>query len=417
MGSNDNDSDDSRQREQVLRKLKAAVVLCSCFLVVEVAGGLWSGSLAVLSDAAHLFADLTSFAVAIAASHLASLPTTRKHTYGLKRTESLAALFSVTSLAFVSVGLAIKACTRLVWPPEAAPIDGAVMTYVAGIGVVVNVALAFVLGEDHVHLPGGSSCEHHGHGDHSHDHGKGGHAHGKGCGHDHGHHDKAIDNSKSTATAKRGHSCSGHNHDEAKTESSPLLVPQGNHNDHGCGHSHDEDHNKTKEQQPSHRHQPPPRNVNLHAAYLHVLGDLAQSFAVFLGGLVIWYKPEWHAIDPILTLGFSGLVLWSITGVMRSSLAVLLEETPANIDWQEVHDAIAGVPGVIDVHDLHIWCISHGQTAISVHCFSMDDYAIGAINRALRPFGIGHTTIQVNRGSCGTCPGQGETICESHLVQ
>jgi len=152
------------------------------------------------------------------------------------------------------------------------------------------------------------------------------------------------------------------------------------------------------------------------------MGDLAQSLAVFLGGLVIWFKPEWHAIDPILTLVFSGLVLWSTTGVLKSSVSVLLEETPAGIDWQEVYDTIAAVPGVDDVHDLHIWCISHGQTALSVHCTSSDDQAIGTINEALRRYGILHTTIQVNRGkNCGTCPTEhrdasNKTICD-HLVQ
>ena len=148
------DDADAIQRKQVIKRLYIACILCSCFLIVEVVGGLISGSLAVLSDAAHLFADLTSFAVAIAASYLASLPATAKHTYGLKRTESLAALFSMTSLAFVSIFLAYQAVQRLVKPPQEG-VDGPLMSLIAGIGVVVNVILAFVLGEHHVHLPGG----------------------------------------------------------------------------------------------------------------------------------------------------------------------------------------------------------------------------------------------------------------------
>jgi zinc transporter 2 len=144
---------DAIERKNVLKRLYIATILCGCFLVVEVVGGLICGSLAVLSDAAHLFSDMASFAVAIAASYLASLPATANHTYGLKRTESLAALFSMTSLAFVSVGLVYTAVARLINPPEG--VDGKVMSIIAGIGVVVNVALAFVLGEHHVHLPGG----------------------------------------------------------------------------------------------------------------------------------------------------------------------------------------------------------------------------------------------------------------------
>eukprot|EP00535_Pseudo-nitzschia_heimii_P001894 CAMPEP_0197177232 /NCGR_PEP_ID=MMETSP1423-20130617/2916_1 /TAXON_ID=476441 /ORGANISM="Pseudo-nitzschia heimii, Strain UNC1101" /LENGTH=457 /DNA_ID=CAMNT_0042626755 /DNA_START=179 /DNA_END=1552 /DNA_ORIENTATION=+ len=454
MGKNDtttttDSSSEIHQRDNVvIGKLKTATYLCSIFLVVEVAGGILSGSLAVLSDAAHLLADLASFAVAIAASHLASLPTTRKHTYGLKRCESLAALFSVTSLAFISLGLAYRAVVRLANPPDE-PVDGPLMTTIAGIGLVVNIAMAFVLGEHHVHLPGGSSCDH-GHDHHGqHDHGQ--HDHGKGC--CHGHHDdegdepeahrEECDHDAHGDHSHHGHSCGGHSHDdhhhhddhshddhshdhhshdkdhhhhhggkqqhanddrEVGNESSPLLVPKGS-SDHDGDRYHQQQERK--------------RNVNLHATYLHVLGDLAQSLAVFLGGLVISWKPEWHIIDPVLTLAFSVLVLYSTTGVMRSSLAILLEETPANIRWQDVYDKISAVPNVDDVHDLHIWCISQDSTALSLHCSSSDENAIENINKVCRGFGIKHTTIQVNRGRCGTCPSDqrssssyNESVCE-----
>ncbi|KAL3927737.1 MAG: hypothetical protein SGBAC_012962, partial [Bacillariaceae sp.] len=140
------------ERKEVLNRLLIATGLCSFFLIVEVVGGILAGSLAVLSDAAHLFADLAGFAVAIAATFLASMPATKAHTYGLKRSESLAALFSMTSLAFVTVTLACEAVRRLI-TPEQEPVDGKLMVVIASIGVVVNIALAFVLGENHVHLP------------------------------------------------------------------------------------------------------------------------------------------------------------------------------------------------------------------------------------------------------------------------
>ena len=114
---------DHQERKKVLRQLKIATALCMVFLVVEVIGGLLSSSLAILSDAAHLFADLAAFAVAIVAHYLASLPSTSTHTYGLKRTESLAALFSMLSLVVVCAGLALEALRRLyeiVFDPSAA---------------------------------------------------------------------------------------------------------------------------------------------------------------------------------------------------------------------------------------------------------------------------------------------------------
>ena len=176
---------DKDQRAFVLRRLKIASFLCCTFFLVEVVGGLLAGSLAILSDAAHLFADLAAFVVAIAASHLASLPPSSDFTFGFKRTEALAALFSMASLAIVSIFLLVEGVRRL-WPfivgwatgEEAdvdhdLDVDGRLMSLIAFIGVVVNVILAFVLGEHHVHLPGGD----HGH-SHEHEHG---HSHG----HDH----------------------------------------------------------------------------------------------------------------------------------------------------------------------------------------------------------------------------------------
>ena len=114
-----------------------------------------AGSLAVLSDAAHLAADLSAFVVAISGSHIASLPASDSHTFGLKRTESLAALFSMVSLAILSIGLAIEALRRMwviLYVGEDIDVDGKLMSSIAFIGVVVNVILAYVLGEDHVHM-------------------------------------------------------------------------------------------------------------------------------------------------------------------------------------------------------------------------------------------------------------------------
>lgn len=144
-------SDEAKARQNVMRRLKIATALCIFFFLVEVIGGLLAGSLAVLSDAAHLFSDLASFAVAIVANYLASLPSTAQHTFGLKRTESLAALFSMVSLALVCVWLGGEALRRLydmVFRPDVAAeiydINGKLMCIIASIGVFVNVALAFV---------------------------------------------------------------------------------------------------------------------------------------------------------------------------------------------------------------------------------------------------------------------------------
>ena len=116
-----------------------------------------AGSLAVLSDAVHLAADLAAFLVAIVGSHIASLPASESHTFGLKRTESLAALLSMVCLVILSIGLAGEA-THRIWvlvfsDDDVTEVDGKLMSTIAAIGVIVNVILAFVLGEDHAHMP------------------------------------------------------------------------------------------------------------------------------------------------------------------------------------------------------------------------------------------------------------------------
>jgi zinc transporter 2 len=153
----------------------------------------------------------------------------------------------------------------------------------------------------------------------------------------------------------------------------------------------------------------PKRNINLHAAYLHVLGDLAQSAAVLIAGLVIWVRPDWQIIDPICTLFFCTFVFLSTINVVRSSIAVLLEEMPPSVSWQKVYEAICNVEGVTDVHDLHIWCISHDEIALIVHCHSSNPLVLREVEKACSEFGILHTTIQVQteEGPCITCENTG----------
>lgn len=410
----ENDVDcEKANRSRVLRKLYTATALCATFLLVEVIGGYLSGSLAVLSDAAHLFADLASFAVAIGATHLASMPATNQHTFGLKRMESLAALFSMVCLAIVSIGLAFEALRRL-YRGEG-DVNGKLMSEIAFIGVIVNLVLAWVLGEHHIHLPG---FDHGGHGHcHEHEHG---HEHQsshdidtKGCdshGHDHHQHENAQD------SHDHSENCHDHEHRHDHQEE-----------EHDCDDDHDHNHHHDEEEAlvgsgtpygsiAVHNDEAPPsgdhtqtRNINLHAAYIHVLGDLAQSVAVMISGLVIWFFPSWTIVDPLVTLLFCAMVFYSTLGVLRTSIAILLEEVPPNIAWQDMYNAISAVEGVEKVHDLHIWSISHGIPTLSVHCRSDNpELALERVYRVVKSRGIKHATIQVQSrsGECLSCSGE-----------
>uniref|UniRef100_A0A7S2K600 Cation efflux protein cytoplasmic domain-containing protein n=1 Tax=Leptocylindrus danicus TaxID=163516 RepID=A0A7S2K600_9STRA len=433
---------------KVLRKLKIASVLCGTFLAVEVTGGLISHSLAVLTDAAHLFADLASFVVAIFATQLASLPASSKHTYGLKRAEALAALFSVFSLVIVTFGLALEALRRLymLYFMDAAdldPVDGKVMSIVAGLGVCVNLALAAVLGEHHVHggqIHAHDHCHGHGH-EHasSHDDGKNKHDdhdvdEENHAGHNHNHsHGGEMESLLSHSHSHSGgcktkpkegmfHITNGkvvHYYDSTSTEQELLVhsneVPPHNHehehhghdhnHNHGHGHGHAEEHHPKADEKDAHdNHGDDIENMNLRAAYLHVLGDLALSIAVLLAGLLILYNPSWQMADPLCTIFFSVLVTYSVIGTFKQSLSILMEETPPDINWDQVYDGISSVKGVTNVHDLHIWSISQGSYAISVHLKAVNtNAALKDVGRMCRvKYGIGHCTIQIQQSTAGT---------------
>mmetsp|Transcript_261 Transcript_261/g.366 ORF Transcript_261/g.366 Transcript_261/m.366 type:complete len:511 (-) Transcript_261:125-1657(-) len=407
------DDDESNRRKNVLLRLKIASLLCLSFFLVEVIGGILSGSLAVLSDAAHLFADLAAFIVAIAASHIATLPASSTHTFGYKRMESLAALFSMACLAVVSIFLAVEAVYRM-WPiisknnshgadgnsfgaHSALDVDGKMMSIIAGIGVVVNVILALVLGEHHTHLPGmDHGCSGH---DHGHDH-----AHSHGHSHEHTNCDDHDENGAADTPPEIAHLLE-YSRRASYDSSSSSFAPV-----------HADESSPPKKHKSSHAQ----RNVNLHAAYLHVLGDLAQSVAVFIAGIVIWAKPEWQIVDPICTIIFCIFVFYSTISVMRSSISVLLEEVPPDVNYEKVKDAISALPSVMNVHDLHIWSISHGIPAMSVHATAaISDDADGGVRRALndvnavcQKFNITHATIQIQpRCVMSDHPHKGEYDC------
>lgn len=156
-------------------RLKIAIGLSSVFCVVEVIGGLWSNSLAILTDASHLLTDIAGFVIALIATIVAKRAADEKYTYGLVRAEVLGALFSVMTLWIITAILLYEAYFRAMAWIEGSPsvVDGRLMSFTALFGVGVNICLATVFHEEH----GGSF--------HSHDHGHSDdHSHGHSHGHD-----------------------------------------------------------------------------------------------------------------------------------------------------------------------------------------------------------------------------------------
>lgn len=148
-------------------------------------------------------------------------------------------------------------------------------------------------------------------------------------------------------------------------------------------------------------------DLNIRGAYLHMLGDAAASFGVVIAGIVIALTGAYIA-DPIVSIIFAILVLWSSWNILTESVHVLLEATPAGLDLATVEGAICGVEGVRGVHDLHVWTVSSGLIASSCHILvtdqrvSQSQHIHQTVSQLLaHDFKISHSTIQVEVEDCG----------------
>ncbi len=144
-------------------------------------------------------------------------------------------------------------------------------------------------------------------------------------------------------------------------------------------------------------------SLNLKAAAMHLLGDGLASLGTVIAGVVI-LTTGWLEADPVASILIAGLVLLSSYTVLRDSVGILLEETPRGVDAAEVGRKLAAVPGVVDVHDLHIWTITSGFAALAAHVLVEPGDDCHARRRELEAllahdYEITHTTLQVDHAS------------------
>nr|MBA3561862.1 cation transporter [Actinomycetota bacterium] len=237
------------------RALALALGITALYTVVEVAGGLVTGSLALLADAAHMLSDNVALALALFAVWLADRPTTPERTYGYKRAEVLAALANGVTLVALSIWIFYEAFQRFRDPPD---VLGGWVLLIGVVGVAVNLAVGLIL-----------------------------------------------------FRARSG-------------------------------------------------------SLNVEAAFRHVVADLLGSIGVVAAGVAI-LATGWLEADPLVSVLIGVLVLASSWSILRDSTTILLEAAPSGIDTRAVGERLAGAPGVVEVHDLHIWTITSGFPALSAH--------------------------------------------------
>ena len=277
---------DHKSKPAGSRPLAIAVALTGGYALIELAGGLWSGSLALLADAGHMATDSAALLFALAANIIARRPVSDRHSFGLARVEVVAAFVNALAMLLVVGWIFFEAFERIGTP---VPVKGGAVFVIAGVGLAINIAVAWTLSRDR-------------------------------------------------------------------------------------------------------------ENVNTRAALIHVLGDLLGSVAAIVAGVVIFFGGP-LLVDPLLSMLVGGLILRSTVGVLRETTLVLLDSVPQGVDYQRVGRTLAEVPGIVSVHDLHVWAMVPGRSALSAHVLVDDIERWPVILHQVRyqmrrDFGIDHITLQ-----------------------
>lgn len=144
-------------------------------------------------------------------------------------------------------------------------------------------------------------------------------------------------------------------------------------------------------------------DINIRGAFLHMMYDAAISLGVVVGALVIRYTGL-NVIDPIISLVIGGIIVYGSWGLATEALRLSMAAVPRHIERTKVFDYFKGLPGVKDVHDLHIWAMSTTETALTVHLvrpeYVLDDHFLNTVADDLRDrFKIHHATVQIEAGN------------------
>src|SRR5947199_4650861 len=226
-------------------RIRLALLLTAVVLVVEVAGGLWAHSLALLSDAGHVVTDLIVLALSGFALSQVRRPASPRRSFGYHRVGILVALVNALLLTAIVLGIVIEAVRRLQQPGE---IRGGVMAGAAVVGLLISLSIARFL-------------------------------------------------------------------------------------------------------------QPMQRDLTVRSALIHIWGDAWASAGIIIAGLLIAVT-GWLSIDPLLSLAIAALIAWSTWRVLSAAVDILLESTPSDLQPDSVVTAVKQVPGVRELHDLHIWSLA-----------------------------------------------------------
>lgn len=289
----------SHDHEHTGRNLAITVILNSIITIWQFAGGIISGSLALISDALHNLSDVISVILAWIAHRIGLKPRTTKSTFGYKRAEILAAFINAVTLIGVSVFLIVEAVQRFIEPKE---VDYRWMLGLGFLGLLANGISVFILHEN-------------------------------------------------------------------------------------------------KEE-----------NLNIRAAYLHLIGDAMTSVAVIAGAVFIWlFQIYW--IDPLVTVLISVYIFVHTFKILKESVGILMQFAPATIDQNAIVSVLQEIQEIKSVHHIHLWQLDDDRVYFEAHLVLTQNLPVADTHEITQKakqllssrFGIGHTTFQyeyLHEGEC-----------------
>ncbi len=278
------------------KKLLWVTLINISITVVQVAGGLVSNSLSLLSDAIHNLGDSSAIFISFLAGKISLKKADNTHTFGYKRIEILAALFNAIVLIAICIFLFYEAYNRFMNPE---PIKGLLMLIVAIFGLLANLISAILLHKDQS------------------------------------------------------------------------------------------------------------QNLNVKAAYMHLLGDTLSSIAVIAGGMAIWF---WNIywLDPTITVLVGVYIIWHTWGIVKETVDILMQATPENIDLEKIKTEVERIKEVDNIHHVHVWKLDDSKIHFEAHISMKDNIdmvKMMAIREQIKQllyeqFGIRHITLEMGYNCC-----------------
>lgn len=276
------------------RLLAISLAITIAVMVVQVVGSALSGSLALLADATHMFADAAALVIALIAGAVAARPANARRTFGYQRAEVFGALANGVILLALALWVGVEGVLRLVQVDHDA-VSGDTMLAVAAVGLVANAVAMWLL-----------------------------------------------------SAAQQ-------------------------------------------------------RSINVRGAYLEVMGDLLGSAVVIVAAVVV-LATGWDRADAIASLAIAAMIVPRAIGLLREVVSVLSEAVPRGMHVEEIREHIARTPGVVGVHDVHVWQLTRGAPVFTAHVVvevaALRDGRSGEILTGLQGclsehFDVAHSTFQL----------------------